>query len=707
MITQEEQMKIRILFLTVLLYLFIPALQSNAQNVDNPFFVEWNTPFNTPPFNDIKTEHFLPAFEESIKQQKAEIDAIVNDSAEPTFENTIEAVELSGSLLMKVNFVFNNLNSTDGNEEMEKIAQESAKMLAKHNNDIYLNENLFSRVKSIYQKREKLQLSTEQKTVLENYYLDFVDGGANLTPEEKDKFRKINEELAQLTVKFGENVRKENSNFQIIVDNEEDLIGLNNALVQSAKEKAEAKGLNGKWIFTLDEPTRIPFLKYSANRELREKLYKGYINRGNNNNEFDNKKIFSRIISLRVEKAHLLGYNTYADYKLLRRMAKKPENVYKFLNDIMTPALQKGKIEVSEMQKLIDEEGGGFKLQPWDWWYYSEKLYKSKFDFDAEILRPYFKLENVLEGAFTLANKLYGITFTQRIDIQVYNPEVKVYEVKEADGKQIGIFYTDYFPRESKGSGAWCDAFRNQSNIKNNFVYPIVTNVGNFTKPIGDKPALLSLDDVSTLFHEFGHALHALLQNVNYPYSSNVTRDFVELPSQIMENWAFEPEVLKFYAKHYQTGNEIPAELLKKIRDAEFLTLNFWANEYLAASLLDMDWHSVSDTLERDVNLFEKQSIQKMNLLPEINPRYLSTNFLHIAYWGYEAGYYSYMWAQVLDADAFEAFKGKGLFDKATAESFRKKILEKGASEDPMNLYVKFRGREPDVKPLIKRLGLE
>jgi len=394
-ITQEEQMKIRVLFIVFLLCLFIPVVQSNAQNIDNPFFVEWNTPFNTPPFNDIKTEHYLPAFEEGIKQQKAEIEIITNNSEEPTFENTIEAMELSGKLLTKVYLVFNNLNNTDSNAEMEKIAQETVTMITKHNNNIYLNEKLFDRVKYIYQERDKLNLSIEQKTVLENYYLDFVDGGANLTPREKEKLKSINEDIAQLTVKFGENVRKENSNFQITVDNEEDLAGLTDALIQAAKEKAEEKSLKNKWIFTLDEPTRISFLKYSANRELREKLYKGYINRGNNNNEFDNKKIFSRIISLRVEKAHLLGYKTYADYKLTRKMAKNPENVFKFLNGIMTPALQKGRKEVLEMQRLIDEEGGGFKLQPWDWWYYSQKLYKSKFDFDAEILRPYFKLENV------------------------------------------------------------------------------------------------------------------------------------------------------------------------------------------------------------------------------------------------------------------------------------------------------------------------
>ena len=700
-------MKIRVLFITVLLYLFIPALQSNAQSVDNPFFKEWDTPFNTPPFNDIKTEHYLPAFEEGIKQQKAEIEIITNNSAEPTFENTIEAIELSGKLLTKVYLVFNNLQSTDTNEEMDKIAQESVTMMTKHNNDIYLNEKLFDRVKSIYQERDKLNLSIEQKTVLENYYLDFIDGGTNLSPTEKERFRQINEELAQLTVTFGENVRKENSNFQLIVDKEEDLVGLNDALVQSAKEKAEAKGLTGKWIFTIDKPTLIPCLRYSANREIREKLYKAYMNRGNNNNEFDNKKNLARVISLRVEKAHLLGYKTYADYKLLRRMAKKPENVYKFLNDIMTPALQKGKTEVEEMQKVINEEGGNFKLEPWDWWYYSEKIYKNKFDLDEEIFRPYFKMENVLDGAFALANKLYGITFTERNDIQVYHPEVKVYEVKEADGKHIGIFYTDYFPRESKGSGAWCSDFKVQSNIKNDFVFPIVINVGNFTKPIGDKPSLLSFSDVSTLFHEFGHALRSLLQKVDYPYSSNITRDFVELPSQIMQNWAFEPEVLKLYAKHYQTGETIPQELLDKIEASKSFIPSFGTIEYLAACFLDMDWHSIADTLERNVTLFEKESIKKMKLIPEILPKYLSTNFLHIAYWDYEAGYYSYQWAAVLDADAFEAFKEKGLFDRATAESFRKNILEKGASEDPMALYIKFRGREPDVKPMLKRDGLE
>lgn len=690
-----------------LLPLFVFTSNLNAQANDNPFFKEWKTPFNTPPFNDIKTEHYLPAFEEGIKQQKAEIDIIANNIAEPTFENTIEEMELSGMLLTKVNLVFNNLNSTDSNDKMGEIAEVSAKMLARQNDDIYLNNQLFKRVKFIYDKKDDLKLSIEQNTVLENYYLDFVEGGANLNPKEKERLRQINEELSQLTVKFGENVRKENSNFELLIDNVEELVGFNDALIQSAREKAEARGLTGKWIFTIDKPTLIPCLRYSANREIREKLYKAYLNRGNNNNEFDNKKNLARVISLRVEKAHLLGYKTYADYKLLRRMAKKPENVYKFLNDIMTPALQKGKTEVEAMQRLINEEGGNFKLEPWDWWYYSEKIYKNKFDLDEEIFRPYFKIENVLEGAFSLANKLYGITFTERDDIQVYHPEVKVYEVKEADGKHIGIFYTDYFPRESKGSGAWSTDFTIQSNVKDNFIYPVVSNVGNFTKPIGGKPSLLSFSDVSTLFHEFGHALHSLFQKVDYPYSSNVTRDFVELPSQIMQNWAFEPEVLKLYAKHYQTGETIPQELFDKIEASKSFTPSFGIIEYLAASLLDMDWHSITDTLERNVILFEKESINKMKLIPEILPKYLSTNFLHIAYWDYESGYYSYQWAAVLDADAFEAFKEKGLFDKATAVSFRKNILEKGASEDPMALYVKFRGREPDVKPMLKREGLE
>jgi len=692
--------------LSLLLLLFTFALQAQIENTDNPFFNEWKTPFQTPPFNEIKKEHFLPAFEEGIKQQNAEFEAIVNNQDKPSFENTIVAIEKSGELLNKVNKVFSSLNGTDTDDEMQKIAERSTSLISKHIDDFYLNEKLFQRIKTLYNEKEILSLTTEQNRVLENYYVDFVRGGANLSKEEKEQLRKINDELSQLILKFGDNVRKENNKYELIVDRTEELAGLPDASIQAAKEKADAKGLQGKWLFTIDKPTLIPFLQFSENRALREKMYRAYMNRGNNNDELDNKKIFSRIIVLRVEKANLLGFKTYSDFVLQKKMAKTPENVYSFLNDIWKPTTKRAKSEVADMQKLIDAEGGKFNLEPWDWWYYAEKVKKEKYALDEEMLRPYFKLENVIDGVFAVATKLWGLQFVERNDIEVYNPEVKVFEVKEADGKHIGILYTDYFPRAGKTNGAWCGDFRGQSNIDGHYITPLVTNVGNFSKPTSDKPALISLDEVRTLFHEFGHALHVLLQNVTYPSAASVPSDFVELPSQIMENWAMQPEVLKMYAKHYETNEIIPQELIDKIDNSKFFNQGFETLEYIAASLLDMDWHVITDTVEKDVAQFEKESILKMDLIPQIWPRYLTTNFIHIATWGYESGYYSYLWAAVLDSDAFEAFMEISLFDNAIAESFRRNILEKGGSEDPMELYIKFRGRKPMVDALLKKRGL-
>lgn len=679
---------------------------TGAQTMDNPFFKEWTTPFQTPPFNDIKLEHYMPAYEAGIKEQKSEIEAIANNKEKPTFLNTIEAMEKSGKLLSKVNRVFGALNSSINNEEMQKIAEKSASLLAKHNDDIYFNQELFKRVKTLYNERTKLKLNEEQATVLENYYLDFIIGGSNLKPKEKERFRQINEELSLLTLKFGDNVRKENSKFLLIVDKKEDLAGLTDDQISSASAKAKEKGMEGKWIFTIDKPTLLPFLELSQNRSLREKMYKAYMNRGNNNDELDNKKTFSKIISLRVEKAHLLGYKNYADVVLQRKMAKTPDAAIKFLNDMWKPTMKKAKLEVADMQKIIVKEGGKFKLQPWDWWFYAAKVKKDKYDLNEEMIRPYFQMENVVKGVFAVATNLYGIKFVERNDIQIYHPEVKVYEVLEADGKHLGVFYTDYFPRESKTSGAWCGSFRDESNINGNLLTPVVYNVGNFNKPTSDKPALLSVDDVTTMFHEFGHALNALFQNVTYPYSGNVPTDFVELPSQVMENWALQPDVLKMYAKHYKTGEIIPDELIKKIANAKHFNQGFETGEYIAASILDFDWHTISETKEQNVNKVEKASIKKMKLIPEILPRYMTTNFIHIASHGYEAGYYSYLWSAVLDADAFEAFMEKGLFDKKTADSFRKNVLSVGASGDLMKFYKTFRGRGPKVDALLKSRGL-
>ena len=673
--------------------------------MDNSFFKEWSTPFQTPPFEEIKLEHYLPAFEEGIKLQKAEVDKIINNTEKPTFENTIEAMEKSGKLLTKVSSVFYNLNSANTNDEMQKIAKTVAPMLSKHNDDINLNEKLFAKVKSIYNEKDGLNLTTEQNKVSKDYYDGFIRGGANLTNEQKEKFRKLNEELSLLSLKFGENLLKETNAVGLIIDDKNDLLGLPESVMQAAFELGKAKGHEGKWVFTLQKPSFIPFLQYSEKRNLREKIFKAYINRSNNNNDFDNKKILSSIAALRVERANLLGYKTHADYILEKNMAKNSQIVYEFLTDLWKPALKRAKMEIDDMQKIIYNEGNNFKLEAWDWWYYAEKVKKEKYDLDEEMLRPYFKLENVLQGVFDVASKLYGIQFVERNDIPMYHPDVKVIEVKETTGNHIAILFTDYFPRDSKRSGAWMNSFRKQSNIGNNFITPIIGNVGNFSKPTSDKPSLLSLDEVETLFHEFGHALHGILSNSVYPSVSgtSVPRDFVELCSQIMENWALAPEVLKMYAKHYQTNEPMPDDMIKKIENSKLFNQGFETVEYLAASFLDMDWHTLINAKEKDAINFEKESLSKIGLIPEIESRYQSTNFQHIFSGGYSAGYYSYIWAAVLDADAFEAFEENGLFDQATALSFRKNILEKGGSEDPMELYKRFRGREPKVDALLKR----
>ncbi len=683
------------------------TIQSDESKMDNPFYKEWKTPFKTPPFNEIKNEHFLPAYEEGLKQQRAEVEAIVDNKENPTFKNTIEAFEKSGKLFTAVNNVFNSLNGANTNDTLQEIAQKTAPMISKHFDEIYLNEKLFERVKSIYQEKERLYLSTEQKVVLKNYYLDFVRGGANLNIEAKEKFKKINEELSLLGVKFGENILKETNTFGLVIDKKEDLAGLPESVIQGAAENAKEKGLEGKWAFTLQRPSWTPFLQYSEKRELREKLFKAYINRGNNNNELDTKNILTRMMALRVEKAKLLGFKTFADFKLEINMAKNPGNVYKFLNDLWTPSIKKAKSEVADMQAIIDKEGGNFQLQPWDWWHYAEKVKKEKYSLEEEMLRPYFKIENVVAGAFGVATKLYGLKFVERKDIQVYHPDVQVFEVIESNGKHLGILYTDYYPRDGKRSGAWMSEYRGQSNIGGNYISPVVYNVGNFTKPTKDKPALLSLDDVNTLFHEFGHALHYLIATSVYPTGKRVPVDFVELPSQVMENWASDPEVLKMYAKHYETGKPIPQELIDKIVKARQFNQGFETVEYLAASLLDLDWHTLTDASEIDAIQFENEVLKKYGLIPEIESRYKSTNFQHIFVDdGYAAGYYGYIWAAVLDADAFAAFKEKNnVFDKSTAKAFRN-LLQSAGSEDPMMLYKKFRGREPKVNALLNKRGL-
>jgi len=685
---------------------FAFAQPQDRSMTDNPFFKEYTCPFQAPPLDQIKNEHYIPAFKKGMEEQQREIEAIVKNIQPATFGNTVEVLDQTGDLLGKVSAVFNSIQSANTSGEIQQIANETAPLLAKHQDDIYLNEKLFDRIKTVYDQQEKSGLTVEQAKLLNDYYQNFIRGGINLPAEKKVRFRKINEELSVLLLKFDENVLKETMNFKLIVEKKEDLEGLPQPNRDAAAEAAAKEGLPGKWLFTVKKPSMIPFLQYAKNRNLREKLFKAYIMRGDNNNEFDNKVNASRIAALRVERANLLGYKTYADFSLERNMAKTPQNVYDFLNKLWEPALANARKEVLEMQEIIDKEGEKFKLQPWDWWYYADKVRKEKYDLDENELRPYFLMENVRKGAFELAAKLYGVQFIERNDIPKYSDEVTVFEVKEKDGAHIGLLYTDYFPRPGKQAGAWCGGFRAQEIRNGKMVTPLVTNVGNFSRPAGDKPSLLSLDDVGTLFHEFGHALQALFSNVTYKGLS-LPGDFVELPSQIMENWVFEPEMLKLYARHYVTGEVIPQVLIDKIIKSEKFNQGFITVEYLAACFLDMDWHMLTTTTPMESNAFEVKSMSKIHLIPEIVSRYRSTYFLHIFSGGYSAGYYYYIWAAVLDADAFEAFKEKGLFDQETAKAFREFVLARCTADDAMKQYERFRGRKPSIEPLLKRRGLK
>lgn len=675
---------------------------------DNPFYEPWDTPFGVPDFSLIKVEHYMPAFEEGMNRQRAEILLIANNAEPATFENTIEAMEATGEMLTRVSSTFFNLNSANTNDEMQAIAKEIAPKLSKHQDEIYLNDVLFARVQTIYEQKDELGLDTEQARLLDEYYKDFVRGGANLNPEQKKEFSEINERLSVLSLQFGENVLNEDNAFELVIENEADLAGLPESVIQAASEAAAERNHEGQWVFTLHKPSMIPFLTYSQRRDLREQIYTAYINRGNNDDEYDNKAILAEMVNLRLRRAQLLGYESHAAYVLDRRMAQTPDAVYDLLNQLWTPALARATAERDEMQQWIVDEGGDFQLASWDWWYYAEKIKKAKYDFDDEALRPYFELENVRAGAFEVANQLFGITFVPRDDIPVYHPDVEAFEVLDADGSHIGIYYVDYFPRESKRGGAWENSFREQSRMGGNEVTPIVYNVGNLTKPTADTPSLLSVDDVNTLFHEFGHALHALLSDVTYTKLSgtSVAWDFVEMPSQVYENWAMEPEVLALYARHYQTGELIPDALVAKMKQAKYFNQGFATTEYLAASLLDMDWHTITEPNSMLVLEFEDQALDAIGLIPEIISRYRSPYFRHIFSGGYSAGYYSYIWAEVFDADAFEAFKENGILDHATGMKFRETILARGGTEDPMVLFTNFRGRGPEVEPLLKRRGL-
>lgn len=675
-----------------------------TQTETNPFLTEFQTPYGVPPFDQIKLEHYEPAFMKGIDEQNSNIQTITSNAEVPTFDNVIAAFDNSSPILDRVGGVFYNLTEAETTDELTALSMRLAPVMSEHNDNILLNEALFAKIKAVYQQKDSLQLTTEQRRLLEKTYKSFVRSGANLPADKQARLREINKQLSTLGIRFDKNILNENNEFKLFVDKEEDLAGLPEWFRQSAAAEAKAAGQEGKWLFTLHNSSRLPFLQYSANRPLREKVYKAYIQRGNNNDKNDNKKIITEIVSLRLEKARLLGFDCYSNFVLDNTMAKDSKTVMDFLNNLWQYALPKAKAEAAELQKLMDRENKGEKLEAWDWWYYTEKLRKEKYNLEEEQIKPYFKLENVREGAFAVANKLYGITLTPMDSIPVYNPDVQVFEVKDADGSQLGIFYTDYFPRAGKSGGAWMSNYREQQGD----IRPLVCNVASFTKPVGDTPSLLTIDEVETLFHEFGHALHGLLTKCQYKGTSgtNVVRDFVELPSQINEHWATEPEVLKMYAKHYQTGETIPDELIEKILNQKTFNQGFITTELMAAAFLDMNLHNLTDTTGLDVVAFEKEAMDRLGLIPEIAPRYRTTYFSHII-GGYAAGYYSYLWANVLDNDAFEAFKENGIFDRHTADLFRRNVLEKGDSEDAMTLYRNFRGAEPQLEPMLKNRGMK
>lgn len=675
-----------------------------TQTETNPFLTEFQTEHGVPPFDKIKLEHYEPAFLKGIEEQNANIDAIVNNSEAPTFENVIVALDNSSPILDRVSAIFYNMTEAETTDDLKELSIKLAPTLSEHSDNISLNQDLFKKVDAVYQQKDALGLTTEQQRLLEETYKGFVHSGANLSPEKQARLREVNKELSTLGIKFSDNVLNENNAFKLYIDKEEDLAGLPDWFRQSAAEKAKEDGQEGKWLFTLGNASRLPFLQYSENRPLREQMYKAYINRGNNNDKNDNKKNITDIVKLRLEKAQLLGFDCYSNFVLDNTMAKNSTAVMDFLNNLWSYSLPKAKAEAVELQKIMDKEGKGEKLEAWDWWFYTEKLRKEKYNLEEDEIKPYFKLENVREGAFAVANKLYGITLTKLEGIPVYHPDVEVFEVKDADGSHLGVFYVDYFPRPGKSGGAWMSNYREQQGA----IRPLVCNVCSFTQPVGDIPSLLTIDEVETLFHEFGHALHGLLTKCNYKGISgtNVVRDFVELPSQINEHWATEPEVLKMYAKHYQTGETIPDSLIEKILNQKTFNQGFMTTELLAAAILDMNLHNLTNTQNLDVLAYEKEAMDKLGLIPEIAPRYRTTYFNHII-GGYAAGYYSYLWANVLDNDAFEAFKEHGIFDKKTADLFRNNVLEKGNSEDPMTLYKNFRGTEPQLEPMLKNRGMK
>lgn len=683
----------------------------NMMNAQNPFFEKYTTPYGTVPFDKIKTEHYEPAIREGIRQQAAEIDAIVNNPEAPTFANTILAYEKSGELLDRVTTVFGNLRSAETNDDLQILAQEMMPLLSEHSNNISLNEELFKRVKAVYNQKEQLNLTPEQTKLLENIYDGFIRRGANLQGEAKKQYRQLTKELSSLTLQFSENNLKEINNYQLVLTDKAQLAGLPESAIEAAAETAKEKGVEG-WVFTLQAPSYIPFMTYADNRDLRHELYMAYNTKCTHNNEYNNIDIVKKLVNTRMAIAQLLGYENFAQYTLKKRMAEDSDAVYNLLNQLLEAYTPTAKKEYQEVQELArQEQGAEFTVMPWDWSYYSNKLKDKKFNINEEMLRPYFELEKVKEGVFGLATRLYGITFKKNADIPVYHKDVDAYEVLDKDNKTLAILYTDFHPRTGKRAGAWMTEYKGQwiDEKTGENSRPHVSIVMNFTKPTGNKPALLTFDEVETFLHEFGHSLHGMFANSTYESLSgtSVYWDFVELPSQIMENFAIEKEFLNTFAQHYQTDEKLPEELIKRLVDASNFNAAYACLRQVSFGLLDMAWYTRNTPFEGDVKEYEQQSWAKAQILPVVKDACMSTQFSHIFAGGYSAGYYSYKWAEVLDADAFSLFKQKGIFNREVAESFRNNILSKGGTEHPMILYKRFRGQEPTIDALLIRNGIK
>ena len=685
------------------LMLFSPTVMK----AENPFMAPYGTPFNMPPFDKISNSDYLPAFEEGIRQHNQEIEAIINNRAVADFDNTIAALDNAGQLLENVTYVFNGLYDACSTPELQTLGEQILPMLSKHNDEVMMNERLFSRVKQVYDNRKKFNLTKPQERLLEKYYKQMVRCGALLSPEKKAQLKDINEQLAAANLKFGNNIVNDTNNWRMVVDNEADLAGLPDSSIAQAAEEAQAAGLEGKWVFTLRAPSRLPFLTYADNRALREKMYKGYINLANNGNENDNKALIATILRLRKEKANLFGFKTYADYQTDNVMAKTVKAAESLLMKIWKPAVKKSHEEIADMQAYVNNHGGDFKIAAWDYYYYAEKVKKEKFNFDENDVRAYFPIENVRKGIFTMANRLYGLTFKEVTNVPVYHPDVKAYDVFDCEGKHLATFMSDYYARKGKRQGAWMFVFQEANGTKG--VRPIVYNVGNFTPPAAGETALLTLDEVETMFHEFGHGLHGMLTRTHYKGNAgtNVDRDFVEFPSQLHEHWLLEPELLKVYARHYKTDEVIPASLVEKLVASSKFNQGFVNTELVGAALLDLEWHKLTDFDNLDAAAFEQSVAKKLGMPEEIQFRYRSTYFNHIfSSDGYAAGYYTYLWAQVLDCDGFEVFQKHGIFDPTTAAKL-KHLLESGNDEDPMVLYKKFAGHKPSPNALLRDKGLK